>query len=87
MALGTTNGLINAGLVYNPNASIAADYMQPAYGTNVGTSITTTGSYPYNIQSIGVTTDATKSGLIARLSGVTLGTVSSMKLGYYYIRY
>ena len=80
LALGITNGTLNTGLVYNPNSSIAADYMTVAYGTNAGTSITTAGGYPARTQSIGVTTDPSKSGLVADLSGIT----SSLD-GYYYI--
>ena len=36
---------------------------------------------------IGITKDSTKSGLITKFAGLTLGTVPSEKLGSFYIRY
>ena len=37
--------------------------------------------------SVGITSDSTKSGLITKFSGLTLGTVPSETLGSFYIRY
>lgn len=35
----------------------------------------------------GLTTDPTKSGMVAQLSGATLGAVDSMKIGCYVVKY
>lgn len=55
------------------------------YGSTIGTQYS--GSEPTNGLSMGVTSDPAKSGLIAKFSGLTLGTVPSKKLGNFYIRY
>ena len=85
MSLGFTNSNLNLALGsgYNGNGFVIAG--QPGYGKPVGT-ITYQGGAT-NSKSMGVTTDPTKSGLITKFSGLTLGTVPSKKLGNFYIRY
>lgn len=85
MSLGFTNSNLNLALGsgYNGNGFVIAG--KPGYGKPVGT-ITNEGGAA-NSKSMGVTTDPTKSGLITKFSGLTLGTVPSEKLGNFYIRY
>lgn len=57
------------------------------YGVSVGTTPQVSNAWTRSKKAVGVTTDPTKSGLIAKFSGLTLGIVSSEKLGNFYIRY
>ena len=88
MTLGLTNGSINAGLYYEEEQEGTGRFLTAsvnALGSNVGAGVRTSHPNPYTrYDSVGVTTDATKSGIIAQLSGIT---VDSMKLGCYVIRY
>ena len=84
MALGVTNGPQNGGLNGSSTGS-PWDVFNPAcYGLNVSSSGPSTGHMG---GVIGVTTDPSKSGLIAQLSGITLGTIPSEKFGHYVVKY
>jgi hypothetical protein len=75
-SLGVTDGTTNASI-----GASAGGFVLPTrstYGSGVGT--TFTASYITSTKSLGVTTDPTKSGLIAQLSDIT----TSLE-GYYYI--
>ena len=78
ITLGITNGTLNAGLIYNPNNNIGADFNQGVYGSPVYSF--PGGSTLNGMQSVGVTTDPTKSGLAVLLSDITTSLDS-----YYYI--
>lgn len=83
MTLGLTGaGGVNAGLTYNPNSSIALDAMKSYYGTNAGTQGTPTGSLNGVTQSVGVTNDGAKSGLVADLSNATAATINSLRQAF-----
>ena len=87
MTLGLTNGNNNFGMVsgvYNASGSYALGQSFSAYGKGYGGS----GAEKSTADTwCGVTPDPTKSGLITKFSGLTLGTVNSKKLGSFYIRY
>ena len=86
ITLGFTNGAVNGGLCCD-TATINNRYFEPSfYGASVSES-TSGNNGPYIYGHIGVTPDPTKSGLITKFSGLTLGTVTSKKLGNFYIRY
>lgn len=72
--LGLTNGSLNSGLIYTDGVYFSSG----AYGKSVSTS--DLGSAPNLSGTIGVTTDPTKSGIIADLS-----TITTSLDGYYYI--
>lgn len=71
MTLGVTNGTLNAGLIYNPNNNIGADFNQGVYGSPIY-SYPTGSTLDFNMQSVGVTTDETKSGIETSDSGLYL---------------
>ena len=68
MALGLTNGTKNTGLRWSTSVSLSADVN--SYGTNVGGS--TGGQSFEKDESLGITTDATKSGIELSDSGLYL---------------
>lgn len=74
MTLGLTNGTQNLGLAHGNSAVLSG---LNAYGTDVGTATTNTSG---SNKSLGITTDATKSGILAQLSDITTPLD-----GYYYI--
>ena len=76
IALGLTNGIDYVGARTQANSGYFA-FMRNAYGEPVSTTSTTT---PAAGGTFGITTDPTKSGLIAKLSDIT----TSLE-GYYYI--
>ena len=83
MSLGLTEGTHYGSLNSNSQGALVEGrdgYGQPVGSSNAGLTFTTK-------KSLGVTTDPAKSGLIAKFSGLTLGTVKSKKLGSFYIRY
>ena len=57
------------------------------YGTSTGTVFADTAVSTYVGITAGLSSDPSKSGLIASFSGLTLGTIPSEKLGNFYIRY
>ena len=85
MTLGMSNNSLNLSLIGDLGSSRVVSTSSNVYGEPVGT----IGSHTNTTvaASLGVTTDATKSGLIVIFSGLTLGTITSLKLGNYYIRY
>lgn len=94
IALGLTNGTLTGGLQtmkYKSNVTRAGEILlgYANVGKQVGSSGRDEGNDPefssYTV--VGVTSDSTKSGLIAKFSGLTLGTIPSEKLGSFYIRY
>ena len=71
MTLGLTNDSQNAGLIPLNNGSYwALSTRTGNYGTNIGTG--QSGSSLANISSVGITTDSTKSGIIADTSSLAL---------------
>ena len=83
MTLGLTNGTNNYGLSGWGGDSFSV-VKTGIYGTPYGS--TGGGSANHDL-SLGVTKNSTKSGLIATFSDLTLGTVDSMKIGCYVIKY
>ena len=72
MALGLTNGTNNYGLIplgvgQDQASRLAAQ--TGTYGKNIGTG--TSGSNTSNAKTLGVTTDPTKSGIVADLSSIS----------------
>lgn len=84
MTLGLTDGKTNFGLS-GQFSSLGTAGFTSLYGKNVGYS-SLSGTPTLNV-SAGLTTTASKSGLITSFSGITLGTIPSEKLGDFYIRY
>lgn len=78
MTLGLTDGTDTAGLGGNNNSLISA--YKPDYGVNVGTTITATPLAA--LKTYGVTTDSSKSGLVADLSAATAATINSMRQAF-----
>ena len=76
MTLGLTNGNTNGGAFYGTTAIASNDSM---YGTNVGT-FQDTSNWPPTNRTIGVTTDTTKSGLIADLTKVLGATINALRM-------
>lgn len=88
MALGLTVGASNSGLLTFFDGTSEYFAGNPLlYGVSVGTTPQVINPWTASKKAVGVTPDPTKSGLIAKFSGLTLGTVSSEKLGNFYIRY
>ena len=86
MTLGFTDNVSNFGMHTNTNtANPYAIIGTGDYGKDIG--VAGSDSYITRSTTIGVTADPTKSGLIAKFSGLTLGTVPSKKLGNFYIHY
>ena len=86
MTLGFTDNVSNFGMHTNNNtANPYAIIGIGDYSKNIG--IVGSTSYITRGTTIGITADPAKSGLIAKFSGLTLGTVPSKKLGSFYIRY
>lgn len=69
MTLGLTDGTNNLGWGQGSNSSYGAQLTTNNYNTNVGTS--NSGTYVAN-KTVGLTTDSTKSGIIADTSSLTL---------------
>ena len=78
IALGLTDGTNNAGLVQSSSSPYRLDNASGSYGVSIGTSLS--GQSVTNGVAYGVTTDASKSGIIADLANIT----TSLD-GYYYI--
>lgn len=90
MTLGLTDGAINYGLnTWNAQYGNAYIGKISAYGTNIGTN---SGVFPApEVSTVnktsGITTDPTKSGIVASFSNINIGNIISLKLGKYLIRY
>ena len=84
--MGLTNGNVNAGLAFKHYAGGFHCNRTSLYGKSVTS--TSQGDFDNSIVgALGITPDPTKSGLITKFAGLTLGTVTSEKLGNFYIRY
>ena len=87
--LGITSGSSNFGLVIGNmyGSNVATLDVTSNYGSSVGKSAASV-SWPQGSKiTAGVTTDSTKSGIVAKLSGINVGTVNSKKLGKYIVKY
>ena len=78
IVLGLTNGTATAGLGW-----VNQGYLSATTGS-YGTAPKTASVSPFITGQFGVTTDKTKSGLIADTSSISIKT---LKLGKYYIKY
>ena len=83
MSLGLTNGTDFYSL-FNSD-----EYKLALYSGNYGQAVPTVGSgyWVNGVFSTAVTTDPTKSGMVATFSGITLGTIPCEKLGKFFIKY
>ena len=84
MTLGLTDGTNNSGLS-NHNDHYLEDF-QGLYGKAIATKASGSKILKTNV-GLGITTNSSKSGLIALLSGITLGIIPSKKFGHYVIKY
>ena len=87
MTIGLTDGVNNFSIW---NTDSEGSYLQGyrgLYGQSVGATSSLAGVQNKANKGVGITTDPAKSGLITKFSGLTLGTVTSKKLGSFYIRY
>ena len=76
MGIGLTNDTVNAGLISNQSHLEANTIF---YGQNVGSYISG-GSSLEGVKSIGLTTDHSKSGIIADLSNATASSVNQLRM-------
>lgn len=83
--LGITNGTNNFS-PYSSNGSQAMNMATAPYGQNVGYTTSLAGSATVSA-AMGVTTDATKSGLIADLSNATAATINSLREAFQLQKY
>ena len=82
MVLGMTNGVDKGGFIAGGDYNIS---LNSAY---YGQILPTTTALGTNYRGgIGLTTDPTKSGIIASLSDINIGTINSLKLGRYILKY
>lgn len=82
MTIGYTNGVKNVGLL---GATNGTGYRVSVYNKKVSTTIT---GGEANIAGLfGLTTEPGKSGIIVNLDNVEVGTISSLKLGNYILKY
>lgn len=79
ITLGLTNGNQNAGLYGIANTSENLGASLDAYGQPINTSISTTSRA---INSLGVSTDPTKSGLVADLRNATAATINDIRTAF-----
>lgn len=64
-----------------------ATYYTNAYGQTVAVNGGSLKNQPGNHPILGVTTDPAMSGLVTSFSNIEIGTITSEKLGNFYIRY
>ena len=76
MAVGFTNGSSNRGLAMNNGALGQSSFFTSLYGADVGTKASSTDN-PNG--AVGVVTDASKSGLVAKLSYITINIFKRTK--------
>lgn len=79
VTLGLYNGTTYAGL--KANGTDGLEDSASLYGSTVGTT-NSTGGQMTNLSGVGITTDATKSGLIADLTQATAATVNALRLAF-----
>lgn len=77
MALGLTSGTANSTIIQTSN-NTGITTNQGLYGTDVGSALSVASLITPNV-SLGVTTDATKSGLVADISAVTGFTMADLR--------
>ena len=81
MALGLNDGVDNTGITRcNLNGTQYLSAYNDLYGTNVGT--TATGGTIVRTTSLGVTTDSTKSGLVAKISSANPVTINALRWAF-----
>ena len=78
MTIGLTDGTNNVGLWNITSSPARLSATDNQYGTNAG-SVTTQGNFATNNAGLGLTTDSTKSGLIADLTNATAATINAMR--------
>lgn len=79
MSLGLTNGTVNTGLSHNTSSPYHLGGAPTGYGASVGANAPTTSALGSQT-AVGITSDASYSGIIAQLSNITTALD-----GYYYI--
>lgn len=87
MALGFTDGTSLGGVASSTAKGNEGSFVayKDSYGQNVG--VAKSGDGIRGGKNLGVTTDPTKSGVVANLSGINIGNVNSLKLGKYILKY
>lgn len=91
MTLGITNGVVDYGLQALLPANSSGTQRTFSGNTSLinkpNGSKVSGGSLPNASVGHGVSTDPTKSGIVANLNGINIGDVNSIKLGKYIIKY
>ncbi len=82
MALGITNGLANAGMFASSTNTRQMLGVIDAYGSQVGTDYSESGTNTLGSKSVGVVRDGTKSGLVADLSQASAVTVDAARTAF-----
>jgi len=80
IAVGFTDGTTQAGLFNNSSNSLGA--YSTAYGGAVGSASGSGGSYLSQYKCVGITTDASKSGMVADLSTATAADVNDIRYAF-----
>ena len=86
MSLGLTNGDVYCGLSHNTASPYHLGGAPTGYGAQIGQNCPTTNALGSQ-KSVGVTSDPTKSGIVASFSNITLGDIPSLQLGKLCIKY
>ena len=86
LTLGLTDGTNNLGLSGGRSDNWYVG-IAPSYNIAAGTTYTSASPQQAAKKTTGVTTDASKSGIVAVLSSATIGEIPSLQLGNFYIRY
>ena len=88
MTLGFTNGSTNYGTYYLgiTNSFRGIQAARNFYGDSLGVTETPSG-FPANNYTLGITIDPAKSGLTAYFNDLDIGTVNTLKLGRYILKY
>lgn len=81
MTVGFTNGSENVG-IRSATGSVTVNYMNTAYGSNVGQVTSGGKSFSLNESGIGITTDPEKSGMYADLTTATAATINALRLAF-----
>lgn len=84
ITLGLTNGSINFGSAFQSNSNYTMGSLTPnqaIYGASVGSGSSHTARQGGEV-AIGVTTDPTKSGLVADLTGATAATIATLRQAF-----
>lgn len=70
MSLGWTNGTMNAAMVTGGQYENRDAFVENGYGTDIATYVNSGNRFPASDRTIGITTDPTKSGIVANLDTV-----------------